>query len=325
MRGVKVLVAISAMFALVACEEKAAKKEGKKQAASTGQATDRAPAAEADGGSKIVVKLLEAGAEPRHKLRYDFSGAEKQVVLMTMDMTMGMELGAIKQPRTKLPPVHMDMVVNPKKVSDEGVLRYEFEMTRAEVVAGPDADPNVVQAMKTEMDKTKGMKGWADVNQRGFTLAADVQVPPGAGPQLRDLLDKMKSQIEQMSAPLPEEPVGKGAKWVVTQPIKNDMLKFNQQATYTLADLEGSLATLEIDIVQDAPPQNIDAPGMGGATARLTSLDSTGKGTSKVDLKKLVPVAEVSTSLTMNVDIRAQGQQQSMKTSIDIEMTTRPK
>ncbi len=320
MRSVKMLLAISAMLALVACEKKAEKQEAKTPAASTGQPAEKAPA-----GTNIVVKLVDPGAEPRQELRYDFSGAKKQVVVMTMDMTMGMELGAIKQPPTKLPPVHMDMVVEPKSVSDAGVLRYEFEMTRAEVVAGPDADPNVVQAMKTEMDKTKGMKGWADVNQRGFTLAADVKVPPGAGPQLRDLLDKMKSQIEQMSAPLPVEPVGKGAKWVVTQPIKNEMLKFNQQATYTLADLEGSLATLKIDIVQDAPPQNIDAPGMGGATARLTSLDSTGKGTSKVDLKSLVPVADVSTSLTMNVDIRAQGQQQTMKTTIDIEMTTRPK
>ena len=322
MKTLRFLVVLWAALALAACEEKADRKPAEK---AEKEAPTKLPEGGEGAGTEITVKLVEAGAEPRQALRYDFSAAKKQTVLMTMDMTMGMELGAMKQPPTKLPPVHMDMVIDPKKVSGDGVLRYAFEMTRAEVVAAPDADPNVVRAMKTELDKTQGMKGWADVTPRGFTLKADIEVPPGAGPQLRDLIDKMKTQIEQMSAPLPEEAVGKGAKWVVTQPIKNEMLKFTQTATYTLADLADGVATLEIGIAQDAPPQNIEAPGMAGATARLIKLDSSGKGNSKVDLKQLVPEADVSTSLAMEVEIRAQGQQQNMKTTIDIEMTTRPK
>jgi hypothetical protein len=315
-------ILLGALLALVGCEKKmepaATTKAESGQDQTLATPTGRVPSA-------ITVELLAAGSEPRTALRYDFAGMQKMTVEMVMEMTMGIELGGAGQPPMPLPPVHMDMVIEPKQVSAEGNLSYRFELTDAKVIDSDGADPQVVAAMEAELAKTKGLSGDAEVTPRGFTLKADIRMPPGAGPQVKDLVDKMKTQIEQMSAPLPEEPVGQGASWIVTQPVVSEMLTFTQQATYTLTGLKDGQLDLAIQVKQSAPPQNINAPGMGNAAAKLLSLQSTGAGTSQVHLQKLVPRAEISNSMKMEVEIRAGGQQQNMKTSIDIKMVTRPK
>lgn len=314
----------SALLVLAGCEEKADRPA--EPGPQTGQVRAEAPGAPAPAvATTVTVELLDPGAEPRASLRYDFSGMQKQAVEMIMEMTMGIELGGAGRPPTALPPVYMDMVIDPRGVSEQGDLSYGFELIDARVIDSGSADPQVVADMKTELDKTRGLSGLAEVTPRGFTRKADIRVPEGAGPQVKDLVDKMKTQIEQMSAPLPEEPVGKGARWIVTQPIRTEMLTFTQQATYTLRGLSDGAIDLGIEVKQSAPPQQINPPGMAGATARLISLDSGGSGSSQVHLQKLIPRAEISNSMQMEVEIRAGGQQQNMKTTIDIKMTTRPK
>ncbi len=314
MRIAKTFLVLGAFLAVTGCEKK-------DQVAKPETVVGVDPAREATA-SGITVKLLEPGAEPRQALRYDFSKVKKQKVEMIMDMAMDVEIGPVHQ-SPKIPPIRMEIQVTPKKVSGTGDLRYEFELTDAAVIDAGSADPEVAKVMEAELAKTKGLSGWAEVSARGFTKKADVNIPPGATPQLRDLVGKMKSQIEQMSAPLPEEPVGIGARWEVTQPISNEMLELNQVAIYTLKEFKDGVATMDISLKQTAQSQDIGS-GMPAATARLTSLESSGSGTSQVDLEQLVPRADVQISTTMTVDIRAQGQQQTMKTKIDIKMKIRP-
>jgi len=321
MRTANELLAVVAVLSLLGCEEKvdeqtAAEKPAAGEAAET-TTVSTVPTA-------ISVELIEPGAEPRRELRYDFSKAETQTFKMIMDMAMAIQVGAMNQPRTELPPVHMVMKVEPQEVTPDGSLRYRFDLTSTGLDESAGADPRMVEAMRAELKKTEGMSGWALVDARGFTKKADISVPAGAGAQLKDLVNRMKNQIEQMSAPLPEKPVGVGARWLVTQPVSNEMLKFSQKATYELKAIEGDVIEMHIDIAQEAPPQDIEAPGMGDASARLVALKSGGSGKTVVDLAELVPTSEISTSMSMEVEIRAQGQQQNMTTTIDIDMQILP-
>ena len=42
---------------------------------------------------------------------------------------------------------------------------------------------------------------------------ADLKAPPGGSAQMQQSLENLRQSMRQMSAPLPEEPVGKGARW----------------------------------------------------------------------------------------------------------------
>ena len=50
--------------------------------------------------------------------------------------------------------------------------------------------------IKAELDKMKGMKGWAEVNPRGFTIDAKVEMPAGAGPQMKQIVENMQQQMQ---------------------------------------------------------------------------------------------------------------------------------
>lgn len=285
----------------------------------------KGPQAQVEPTSNITVKVLKAGAQPRKALRYDFASVKPQSLEMVMKMEMAISLGAFSQPPVTVPPVRMGMRIEPEKVLKDGVLRYRFKLDEATVDESPDAAANMVAAMKTALASTKGLSGWAEVTPRGFTRKAEIVVPPKADPQMKDMISKMKQQIQQMSAPLPAEAVGVGASWVVTQPIKTDELELIQTASYTLKSFDDGVAMLDITIKQDAPPQDITSPAMGGATARLVSLKSVGTGTSRVKMHELIPRAQVKIAMDMRVEIDAGGQKQNMRTDLKLETTISPK
>ncbi|MHC4537188.1 MAG: hypothetical protein ACYS6K_24845, partial [Planctomycetota bacterium] len=170
---------------------------------------------DSDGGAETTVKLLDAGAEPRTALRYKFQANQSEKIVMEMSMAMAMETGGQKQPETQVPVTQMTMTIDSKEVSAEGNLHYEFELEQVEVLPKPGINPAMVNAMKQKTSSMQGMRGSATVTSRGFTKDNEIKLPAGIDPQMKQSIDNMKQSMNQMSAPLPEEPVGIGARWQV--------------------------------------------------------------------------------------------------------------
>ena len=318
MRLKSVTMILMVLVAVTGCEKK-------QEASKTGETASAATEAPASA-DKITVKLLEAGAEPRQQLRYKFAAGRKDTLMMDMEMAIALEMAGMRQPEMKLPIMRMSMGIDSKNVSADGNLRYEFSLDSTEVLEGAGVNPMVASSMKTELEKMKGMTGWAVVTPRGFTQDAEVNVPPNAGQQVQQVIDNMRQQIRQMSSPLPEEAVGKGAKWVVTMPMDTPALKLTQTAEYELVELEGSKGKLNVKLVQNAPAQNMNVPNLPpGASARLNSLKSDGSGTISFDLTVPVPQSDIKAKMDMHTTIRAQGQQQDMKMNMKMNVKIWPK
>ena len=98
-------------------------------------------------------------------------------------------------------------------VSPEGNLTYQFKVEAIEVVPEEGVADMMVETLRTQMRSLEGLTGRATVTARGLVREADLKAPPGGSAQMQQSLENLRQSMRQMSAPLPEEPVGKGARW----------------------------------------------------------------------------------------------------------------
>jgi hypothetical protein len=275
----------------------------------------------ADGGAKMTVKLLDPGAQPRTALRYKFQANRTEKMVIETSMAIAIEIEDQKMPEIQVPAARMTITIDSKEVSPEGDLHYEFKLEQFEVLPNPGADPASANAMKQQMSRIQGLSGSATITSRGFTKDVEIKPPHGIDPQIREPVDNIKQLINQMSAPLPEEPVGRDARWQVTMPMETPALKFTQIATYTLSEIQGDKVKFDITIKQSAPPQEIDTPGAApGVKVSLESFKSSGKGTVELQMTNLVPTSNLNMTTTNVVSAN----NQKIKTTMRIGTKIRP-
>ncbi|PCC75046.1 hypothetical protein SAMN02745121_03749 [Nannocystis exedens] len=281
-----------------------------------------APDAAATAGNGSVVTLIEAGAEPREPLRLKLTAGQEQAMVMTMRMGMAMQVGPNAMPKTDIPPLQMTMNLKVAEITGEGDIRSEFSLAKIEVLPDPKVPAAMVDQLKTVLGTMNKMSGTSLMTPRGIVKSADFDLPADVNPQLKQTVESMRQQINQMSVPFPEEALGVGAKWTVTQQLEQQGMKLEQVATWELKGREGSVVKLASTIVQTAAPQTITAPGMPpGATVSLDRLDSSGTGTTEVDLTHVAPIKgdmSLKSSLAMTTD--ANGMKMPMTMDMDMNL-----
>ena len=276
------------------------------------------------------VELIEAGAEPRAPLRYQFSKDIKEAAVMEITIAMTMEMGGYEQPTNTMPTTRMVMELAGQEITEAGHLKYGFKFTKAEVVAGEDSQPVMVDALEGAVAGVVGMTGWAIVDDRGVTRDMAFTVAKDVNPALVQILDLMRAQLNQLSAPFPVEAVGSGAKWKVTQETNSGGMSLTQVATYTLIEQLGDSVKMSVTMRQTAPAQSIKSPSIPpGTTARLTSLESGGSGMVAADLGRLVPESDLTVKMKMNMEITVEApdmppQFMPMGMRMKIDMKVRP-
>lgn len=241
-------------------------------------------------GEGPEIQVLSTGAEPREPLRLALSAGQAQAMVMTMRMSLGMELGGKKLPKTVVPPMQMTMNLTVKDITPEGDIRSEFVLTAIDVLPDPNALPAAAEQIKALLGNMRNISGTSTLTTRGIVKAADFNIPGDINPQIQQTIDSMRQQVNQLAVPFPEEALGVGARWTVTQHLDQQGMKLQQVATWELLERTGTAVKLANSLVQTAAPQAIAAPGLPpGATVTLESLDSGGKGTVDLDLTQLAP------------------------------------
>ena len=263
-----------------------------------------------------VVKLIDAGKDPKKPLRLTAKVGLKRSMVMTMKMAMAMTLGANSMPKQDLPETRMTMDMKVTNVAPNGDIRYEFKIKKPEVIADKDANPMVVDAMKKALKGMEGMSGYAVVTSRGFTKEADINVPANMDPQMKQFMEGTKQSLHQIASPLPEEPVGVGAKWETIMKLQQNGMVLNQTATNDLVELKGDTGKINLKIKQNAERQKIT---QNGVTVDLISLKSTGDGVMNFDLTRLVP-SLATVSLNSDSQMEAMGQKMAMKLDMTMGM-----
>lgn len=211
---------------------------------------------------------------------------------MTMNMDMQMSIAGQSSPQVDLPATVITIDTLVTQVDPNGDIHYKFSYSNVDVANSATLPPHVIEAMRAQMKKMVGMGGEAIVDNRGYTKSANLVAPKGLDPSMKQVTEQLSGSLDQLSSPVPKEPVGIGAKWRVTTSPRLSGAMVRQTATYQLMNLKDGIASLNVWVEQRADAQALPSrPGMPtGTKMTLKSLDSEGEGQMLAALNQVLPI-----------------------------------
>jgi hypothetical protein len=265
-----------------------------------------------------TIKLIDAGTGPKKALRITATKGMKKTLTMTMEGAMSMKHGAVSA-RLAIPPIELtaDLVVS--DVATNGDIRCDFTLSRPELVADSAMPPDAVEAMKSGYAGMAGLSGYVVVTRLGFVKEAETTVPAGTNAKVIRVVDTLEQSLRQMSAPVPAEAVGIGARWETTTRVTTSGMSLVEVATIELVSLDRDTMTLKMAIAQSAPPQRATS---NGTTIDVLSYQATGSGETTIDATQPVPT---SAKVSVHSDTRANldAEPSDMAADLTVTMTSR--
>jgi hypothetical protein len=272
-----------------------------------------------------VVKLLEQGIAPLQTLRIAPAMGMKQSAIMRMKVDQTMVMRGQKLPPTPTPATQFTIEVDITDIAANGDVSVEYRCPKVEVIDESNEPSPVKPMMETLLKSMKGLTGTATVSNRGFTKKSNVTLPPNAEPNIQAARDIMKAWMNLMSSPLPEEPVGVGAKWKVIQLIESNGMNVKQTTVHTLKEIKGKAIEIAIEQAQTADAQELKTPGVPtGTTTKLLSLDSTGAGKMQFVSSDLFPFSSMKSDSKIGMEMIAAGNTIPMQVEMSVEVTVTP-
>jgi hypothetical protein len=267
------------------------------------------------------MKLLEPGSEPRQSLRLHFAAGDKQSIALSLKMNMAMQSPDMPIPPMKMPAIIMPMDLTIQNVAPDGTATYQLVAGDVTVASEPDSMPQIVDMMKASLSAVKGLTTIGTITSRAENRIVEVRMLEKADAQLTQTLQQLKDSLANVSTPLPDEPVGPGAKWQVHLPIKTQGMTVDQTMTYELVSVEGEHVTIRVALGQSAAAQKIENAAMPGISVDLTRMSGSGTGQIVLDLGRVMPVqANIESTVEMAMSIPVGGQKHDMSMNSDVTM-----
>ena len=284
---VGIALAVFATSTLLACRDKSPRPEPNPTPSNTKQA--------ADGSVPIAVPttvrvgLLDSGEKPRAPLRYRFSIGDKQLVVLRLRYSATNRLRAAAPKKIRFPGIKLVFHVEIVEALRGDRVRYRFDLVEAALTDVGGADKGLVATATEALKRAQGIRGSAVVDSRGIIRDGTIDIPRQLDPSIQIMLDGMRSSMEQLSTPLPEEPVGIGARWELSQTLVQGGTTLDQTTLYELVKNTDGEVELIGTIEQHAERQEV--PLAGFDYAELVSLTADGKASMAVNLERLAPVS----------------------------------
>jgi hypothetical protein len=278
-------------------------------AAETKPADPGATAPTATAASAGSIEILSEGAEPRFQLKYQAPAGTKQKMEMSMDMTMDIAgMGKMTTP-TIIMLGDMEVV----SVAADGKSTNKMTFTGVEVKDTKDSMPGAGDAIKDAMAKIKGTSTTMVLEPNGKVVSVEVDAPND--PMLAQTMDQAKQGLDKMVTQLPDQAVGKGAKWRVKQTIEQGGIKMDQTIAFEVVEITATTAKLKGVLSMSAPKQTMD---QGGISATVEKMDGNGTTELDIDFTKVVPT--VTAAIDMDMKMTAMGQAQEMGMSMKMKI-----
>jgi hypothetical protein len=279
-------------------------------------------------GAPAIVRLLDAGAEPRADLSYAIAKGPAPKLGMAMDMAVSVKSGGHSNDAA-LPRMGMTLDGSAGETNAAGEWKILASLVGITIDGkGPQAE-QMAAAMRPQVESMKGLGINYWLSPKGRVRDVKVELPKGFPKAAEALVAGLNQSFESMVAPLPVEPVGLGAKWQVVSRMAASGADLLQSATYTLKARDGAHATLDVTTSQLSASDTISALGSpGGAVTRVKAFSSGGSGTTKIDTTSVVPESGTTTMKTgMTVLVTqgaAPGEESTVETRTSVTLS-RPK
>jgi len=247
------------------------------------------------------VTLLESGTLPRRRLRYTWTVGKRELLTLAMRTFLASDRADSQAPDVPLPSVRVVVAIDPKTVSGDASLTYDWRVTSAGVTRGERTAPQVADGIQSEAVAVEHLSGTGVVSSRG--LAKDLTVNPAEGSDevtSRPIALQVLQTLWNLAAPVPEEEVGLGARWRRVSELAAKSARATQTDLFTLLSLDGPNGALDDALAQTAPEQALSVPNMAnGARGQMGSMLASGDAKTRFDLSHFVPETRFEGTTTM--------------------------
>ncbi len=245
-----------------------------------------------------TLEVLDLGAEPRQELRFVPTIGDQQQTATTMMMSAtvmmeGEELSAFVPPATTM---IIDTEVT--DINASGDIYVEFEYIDIQVEDLPDAMVETAEFMRSQLEDLIGAEGMLVFDERGNIIEYSLEPIGDEDRPFNQSFQQLSESMQQFSNPFPEEAVGIGAIWQVPQVVNINGMEIRQITTYELVERNGTQIELVTRVEQDA---DLVMDDLMGLPVEITSMTSSGEGSSFFDLSQVMPISSEITSITNSV------------------------
>lgn len=301
--SLRVLTVMSALLVLNGCKSEDAK-----------------GAEDAKRGDPVLV--IDAGAEPREKLRYDIAHG----TTTTSMMEYGLSSLATTKSAAQLsitPGVRLHIVSGPTMEGKRGNTRFDVRIVKAEAIVPEGIDPAVKMDLDNSVRVLNNVGGWVEVDDRGIVQRSDLN-SAAANPDLpaRLLLMLINARTSLARVVLPAEPVGVGARWEAAKELVVYGFEIRQSDTYTLTERVGNQLKLNVQIQQTAPKQTLTFEDEN-VDMTLESLTMNATGQIILNLEALEANARASgeSASLLNLKVDEESESIAVDRAFDVKMT----
>ncbi len=275
---------------------------------------------------KSTVVLDSPGAQPRQPLVLRMTAGSSAKVAMVSKLGLKMTIDGEATPLGVLPATRTTTEQRVDRVDADGTAHFSVRFPEVSVVATPGADPAAVKAAEDALQSLKGVNGTGAVDVRGNVSDVTFDTRSVSDPNLKGTLDSVASQLGNLSAPFPTEPVGVGARWTVTSTATITGLKMTTTTHFTLRSRTGD--RYELDQTQEAVgvPGPAAFPGMPpGAEASVTKFTLKSTGQISGDLTRQMPTKSSAKGTgDGTIAMTVSGQKLTMVQNMTMDFTTSP-
>jgi hypothetical protein len=255
------------------------------------------------------LELVKPGADPKTVLRYHLAKGTKTPVTLAIDV----DLDAAGQ-GGPLPSMVMEPEIACEDVLPDGSMKIRTTIVH---VTAKDRPGGVIPAAQMSMSALDGvtMTGVLAPNGRLEDMQVDLtgkELPPAVSQQVTTL----SRSFEQVSMPLPAEPVGIGAQWRNRKTLEQSGMTMLTITTMNVTAIEGDKVVFTSTSDVSGKDQTIM---QGGTSIALKNVGGKGSGYGTIDLARMVLAGEVTGEL--HSEMNAQGQNAKMKMKIVTRMT----
>lgn len=268
-----------------------------------------------EGLAQARVTLIDAGAEPRQPLRYQLQAGRSERVQIDSQVQISLAMGGQSMPLTLAPPVRMTLDLASNEVAADGSARISYKLVSLEAVG----EGQQVAQMNQALAGFAGISGWYRIDPRGNVLEGQVDPLPADNPAAAGVVNEVEQAMQRMSAPLPEQAVGPGARWQVTQSIEDNAMKMTQTSEFTLRSRNGQKLELDMRFVE----AQMDSVAGLPPGAKLESVEMKGGGSNTLPLDGLIATGKVDADIAMSIGVEGQGERLGMNINVSQTVTSK--
>lgn len=248
-----------------------------------------------------TIKVLDAGAEPREHLRYDFRAHSPERMELTFKLRVNsaytntvLETG---HRSADFPTIKATARVEVSALNADGTATVSSIVDEVAVV-DDFVDPAIHAIVDVEVKAMKGSQSSWRISPSGRISHATASAP-NASAEVRAHLANVADTMRENAVIFPEQVVGVGASWQVTSQYLLFGVAWERTTTYSLKALSDTSATVEEQTSMRADSQALRVEPR--ATTRLTSASSNATAELVVRRHNLVASATSHGTSEMNL------------------------